>query len=83
MWNGYDARLVDSDGAQKNGIEKVRAEMAGRGVLLDVARWAGVDFLKMASLYLQTTLMNALNLKMSISNKAILLLFVQAKWNSD
>ena len=44
MWNGYDARLVDSDGAQKNGIEKVRAEMAGRGVLLDVARWAGVDF---------------------------------------
>ena len=34
MWNGYDARLVDSDGAQKNGIEKVRAEMAGRGVLL-------------------------------------------------
>ena len=44
MWNGYDAKLVDSDGAQKNGIEKVRAEMAGRGVLLDVARWAGVDF---------------------------------------
>ena len=33
MWNGYDARLVDSDGAQKNGIEKVKAEMAGRGVL--------------------------------------------------
>ena len=23
MWNGYDARLVDSDGAQKNGIEKL------------------------------------------------------------
>ena len=44
MWNGYSAALVDSDGAQKNGIEKVRAEMAGRGVLLDVARWAGVDF---------------------------------------
>ena len=46
MWNGYDARLVDSDGAQKNGIEKVRDEMAGRGVLLDIARWAGVDFLE-------------------------------------
>ena len=44
MWNGYSAALVDSDGAQKNGIEKVRAEMAGRGVLLDVARWAGVDY---------------------------------------
>jgi len=22
MWNGYDARLVDANGAQKNGIEK-------------------------------------------------------------
>ncbi|MBT8005054.1 MAG: cyclase family protein, partial [Rhodospirillales bacterium] len=27
MWNGYDARLVDSDGAQKNGIEKVKHKM--------------------------------------------------------
>ena len=46
MWNGYDARLVDSDGAQKNGIEKVKDRMFGRGVLLDVARHAGVDFLE-------------------------------------
>ena len=38
MWNGYDARLVDSNGAQKNGIEKTRDRMVGRGVLLDVAR---------------------------------------------
>ncbi len=44
MWNGYDARLVDSDGAQKNGIHKVRDRMVGRGVLLDVARHHGVDF---------------------------------------
>ena len=44
MWNGYDARLVDSGGAQKNGIEKVKDKMAGRGVLLDVARHCGVDF---------------------------------------
>jgi kynurenine formamidase len=44
MWNGYDARLVDSDGAQKNGIHKVRDRMAGRGVLLDVARHHGVDY---------------------------------------
>jgi kynurenine formamidase len=43
MWNGYDARLVDSDGAQKNGIEKVKHKMFGRGVLLDVARHFGVD----------------------------------------
>ena len=44
MWNGYDARLVDSDGAQKNGIEKVKDKMVGRGVLLDAARHFGVDY---------------------------------------
>ena len=38
MWNGYDARLVDTNGAQKNSIDKVKNRMAGRGVLLDVAR---------------------------------------------
>lgn len=45
MWNGYDAKLVDSKGAARNGIEKVRDRMAGRGVLLDIARYCGVDFL--------------------------------------
>lgn len=43
MWNGYDARLVDADGAKKNAIHKVRDRMVGRGVLLDVARHHGVD----------------------------------------
>jgi kynurenine formamidase len=46
MWNGYDAKLVDSSGAQKNGIEKTRDKMAGRGVLLDVARFKGVESLE-------------------------------------
>lgn len=46
MWNGYDARLVDSDGAQRNGIEKVKGKMAGRGVLLDVARYLGQEYLE-------------------------------------
>jgi len=45
MWNGYDAALVDSTGAKKNGIEKTRSKMAGRGVLLDVARFKGGDYL--------------------------------------
>ncbi|MGN5476375.1 cyclase family protein [Cupriavidus basilensis] len=45
MWNGYDARLVDSTGAKKNGIEKTRDKMVGRGVLLDIARFRGVDCL--------------------------------------
>jgi kynurenine formamidase len=46
MWNGYDAKLVDCNGAQKNGIEKVKDKMVGRGVLLDVARAKGVDSLE-------------------------------------
>jgi kynurenine formamidase len=46
MWNGYDARLVDSAGAKKNGIEKTRAKMAGRGVLIDVASFHGVEYLE-------------------------------------
>ena len=46
MWNGYDARLVDSSGAEKNGIEKTKDKMVGRGVLLDVARFKGVSSLE-------------------------------------
>ncbi len=46
MWNGYDARLVDSNGAAKNGIEKTRSRMVGRGVLLDIARYKKVKWLK-------------------------------------
>jgi len=41
MWNGYSATLVDARGAQRNGIEHTRGKMAGRGVLLDVARHYG------------------------------------------
>jgi kynurenine formamidase len=46
MWNGYDARLVDSSGAHKNGIEKTKDKMVGRGVLLDIARFKGVPCLE-------------------------------------
>ena len=45
MYNGYDATLVDARGAKKLGIEHVRDKMAGRGVLLDMARFKGVDSL--------------------------------------
>jgi kynurenine formamidase len=45
MYNGFDARLVDAKGARKLGIENYRDKMVGRGVLLDVARWKGVDSL--------------------------------------
>ncbi len=46
MWNGYDARLVDSSGAEKNGIEKTKDKMVGRGVLLDIARFKARGFAK-------------------------------------
>ena len=45
MWNGYDARLVDSNGAQKNAIDKIKDRAVGRGVLLDVAKHVGVESL--------------------------------------
>src|ERR1700736_5720772 len=46
MWNGYDARLVDSTGAKKNAMHKTRDRMIGRGVLLDIPRFQGGDYLE-------------------------------------
>lgn len=46
MYNGYDCNLVNASGAQKNGIEHTVGRMIGRGVLLDIARFKGVDTLE-------------------------------------
>ena len=47
MWNGYSASEVSSlAGATRNGIEKMKDRIVTRGVLLDVARAKGVDFLE-------------------------------------
>jgi kynurenine formamidase len=46
MYNGYESGLVTAAGATKNGIENHRASLVGRGVLLDVARFKGVDHLE-------------------------------------
>ena len=45
MYNGYPATDVSVNGAKRLGIEHVRDKMVGRGVLLDIARWKGVDSL--------------------------------------
>ena len=45
MYNGFPATDVTVNGAKHLGIENVRDKMVGRGVLLDVARWKGVDSL--------------------------------------
>ena len=46
LYNGYDANLVSSTGAKKNGIEKMARHIVTRGVLLDIARVKGVDWLQ-------------------------------------
>lgn len=45
MYNGYDARLVSSTGADKNGIENQKT-VVSRGVLLDIPRVRGVEHLE-------------------------------------
>lgn len=45
-YNGHDAAVVSSRGAARNGIEKVADGFVGRGVLLDIARYKGVDALQ-------------------------------------
>jgi kynurenine formamidase len=42
IWNGYPADSITAAGAARCGIDKVRT-LVGHGVLLDVARAAGVD----------------------------------------
>ncbi len=46
IYNGYSADQVSSKGAMRNDVTKAADAMVGRGVLLDVARANGVDFLE-------------------------------------
>jgi kynurenine formamidase len=46
MYNGHHASNVDSNGLGVLGIEHAKDKLVGRGVLLDIARWKGVDALK-------------------------------------
>src|ERR1051325_7517008 len=46
MYNGYDANEVSSRGAKRNGIDKVSRGIVARGVLLDVPRVKGVQWLE-------------------------------------
>lgn len=45
MYNGFPATDVTSQGAARNGIDKVHAEFVSRGVLLDIAALKGVECL--------------------------------------
>jgi kynurenine formamidase len=46
VYNGYDASWVSSAGALKNDVTNAQEGLIGRGVLLDLARAAGVDSLQ-------------------------------------
>ncbi len=46
MYNGKPANLVTSIGARANSIEAAENGIIGRGVLLDIARLRGVDYLE-------------------------------------
>jgi kynurenine formamidase len=43
LYNGHAVATVTANGAERNGIDKQRAGIASRGVLLDVARARGVE----------------------------------------
>jgi kynurenine formamidase len=46
LYNGYDAKLVSSEGAKKNGMEKMARGVVARGVLLDIPRVKKLDWLE-------------------------------------
>ena len=46
LYNGYPSTNVDSQGAARNAIDKMAKGIAGRGVLLDVARLKGVESMR-------------------------------------
>lgn len=45
MYNGYEAHHVNSTGAKKNGMENAKDKIVSRGVLLDVPRYKGKQWL--------------------------------------
>src|SRR5947209_18821788 len=45
-YNGHSPKLIDSRGLSVLGIEHSKNKMNGRGVLLDIARFRGVPWLK-------------------------------------
>ncbi len=46
MYNGYGPEHVSSSGAKRNSIEVLADRVVGRGILLDIPRFRGVDWLQ-------------------------------------
>lgn len=45
MYNGYGTEVVDSTGAHRNSITNIKDRAVGRGVLLDMARFKGKEWM--------------------------------------
>ena len=45
MYNGFEASEINSTGAKKNGMENAKDKIATRGVLLDIPRYKGKQWL--------------------------------------
>lgn len=46
MYNGYEAHHVNSTGAKKNGMENAKDKIVSRGILLDIPRYKGKQWLE-------------------------------------
>lgn len=46
MYNGYEAHYVNSTGAKKNGMENAKDKIVSRGILLDIPRYKGKQWLE-------------------------------------
>lgn len=46
MYNGYEAHHINSTGAKKNGMENAKDKIVSRGVLLDIPRYKGKQWLE-------------------------------------
>jgi kynurenine formamidase len=46
MYNGYGTQYVSSTGATKNAIHALKNKVVGRGILLDIPRFRGVEWLQ-------------------------------------
>jgi kynurenine formamidase len=46
IYNNYDIKEVNGNGARKNGIEQVSGRLVGRGILLDIPRIRNTKWLK-------------------------------------
>ena len=46
MYNGYEAHHINSTGAKKNGMENAKDKVVSRGVLLDIPRYKGKQWLE-------------------------------------